>query len=149
MGLFNWKKKEIQKEDPVVKTTIQQELMDYVDIYGDPKAVDDYINKTVRPAFGSRTDYDKTKAVLGVITMAERDKKLALAKYDTLIKWWLDLDEQSDEAPKADMEIAFYDGLLEANNVVSKQDFGAFHQKNMNMANEMSDRKISRLRGKI
>ncbi len=134
MGLFNWKKRDIVKQQP---KNIQQEMMDYVDIYGNPQIVDDYIKNTLRPAFGSRLDYDKAKAVLGVIAMAEKDKKLALAKYETLIKWWLVLDEQAEEDLNADIDVAFFDGLLEANHVVSKQEFDGFSQKHEKMADEM------------
>ena len=123
--------------------TIQQELIDYLESHRNPKEIDDYIESVIRPAF-YKTDYNKTKAVLGVIAMAERNKELALAKYDALIKWWLEIDEQSDEQPNTDIEIAFYDGLLEANNVVSKQEFDAFHQRNTELANEMVERKIKR-----
>lgn len=147
MKLFSWKKTGSVKEKPVVKKTIQQELIDYLGSHGKIKEADDYIETTIRPAVGSSIDFNKARAVLSVVAMAEKDKKLALAKYDALIKWWLEVDAQSDEYSTADIEIAFFDGLLEANHVVSKQEFDAFHQRNMKMVNDMVGRKLSRLAG--
>ena len=143
MGLFNWKKKE-----PIVEKPIQQQLIEYVDMSGNTKLADDYIKNTILTHFPI-VQHEEAKAVMGVILIAEHDKDKAKEKYDELVRWWLkQVDALEDYSKPADIipNIAFYCGLLEANNVVSEQEFDAWNQKYIDMANETEDRFLTRAR---
>lgn len=142
MGLFSRKKKE-----PVADKPIQQELIACVDSLDKAQIADDYIKNTILPNY--RVQYEKAKAVMGVIFLAERDNDKAKSKYDSLIKFWIDqieISEEYDKPPHIACDVAFFNGLLAANQVVTEQEFNEWNQKYMEMAEHAEDRFLNRVR---
>ncbi|MBQ9662542.1 MAG: hypothetical protein IJV40_05260 [Oscillospiraceae bacterium] len=142
MGFFNRKKKESS-----VSKTIQQELIDFVDASGKTQIADDYIRNTIFPNY--RIQYEKAKAVVGIIFLAEKDTNSAREKYDYLLKSWveeLDMSENYQVAPHLHTDIAFFCGLLAANNVIPKQDFDNWNLNCLKLADEAENRFLNRAR---
>ena len=122
----------------------QKVLTEYVDKIGNGNKVDDYIKNTILPAY--RVDYDKAKAVMGVVFMADEDKAKAMDLYEKMAVRWTEIDEAKDEDTHADTDIAFFDGLLEANQIITPEEGEQLKEKHSALAEESMKRQFERMR---
>lgn len=117
------------RKDTENSSNIQDYLKSAVDESGNGN--NEYINHIVET--GYQISYDDAKAFLGILILHEKKGKAeALAKFDLLVKYWIDSSDA--ESVLLSIGIPFFCGALFPNGVVTKEESDVLSEKYSNMA---------------